>query len=247
MTDSVLENRGYRPRGDARDGASTEPSRGFVQWLEAVDSGDDAASEARLGGLEARDLPHIDRVYRDARAAVHAQDAPGFRMAQPEIDDPAHENRRWWAVRALAERAPVRYCSTLALALDDPTADVRAAATLCAVTAIEQAWGQDRVCAEKLLEGLVGCLEDSQGLVRHAAADALAQLGNLALPVLWRTLKEGEQGGRTRAAYALRRMKSLDAAHYLYQMLEDANPMVSLYAREGLDDLGLLTMTYYKA
>jgi HEAT repeat protein len=76
--------------------------------------------------------------------------------------------------------------------------------------------------------------------VRQAAADALALCGDDAVTTLATVLAGEEQGARTRAAYALRKIASLAAAAILFRCLNDANYMVHTYAYEGLDELGLL-------
>jgi HEAT repeat protein len=169
------------------------------------------------------DLPHIVALYEDI-----------------------NENRRWWAVRALAELGGPDDQAVLLRALQDPSSDIRATAAICAAQVIARYSTRERDFARVLLEGLAQRLIDDLGFVRQAAADALAQLGERAIPYLWEVLDRNDESARTRAAYALRKMQHPEATSYLYRLLEDRNPMVSLYAREGLDDMGLLDMAYFK-
>jgi HEAT repeat protein len=83
-------------------------------------------------------------------------------------------------------------------------------------------------------------LADDDGAVRQAAADALAQCGDDALPALASILQTPHEGARTRAAYALRKIASRQAAPILFRLLNDANYMVHTYAYEALDEMGLL-------
>ncbi|MEX1020998.1 MAG: HEAT repeat domain-containing protein [Litorilinea sp.] len=225
-------------------GRQGNASSEFEAWLRAVDAGDDGACEAGVSRLQRDDIRDIVQLYTGARSDS-AQNQPDGPLAQGGTDiDRA--NRRWWAVRACADWAGPGERAILLEMLRDPAVDIRAGAVFCVAQVVKRHWDGARDFAEQLLSALMAALVDEQGLVRQSAADALAQLGKIALPVLWCAMQQNNQSGRTRAAYALRRMKNLDAAHYLYRLLEDSNPMVNLYAREGLDDLGLLDMTYYK-
>jgi HEAT repeat protein len=203
--------------------SSPQLSAQFEKWRAAVDAGRDARCEAFVAQLTPADLPHIIALYEDL-----------------------NENRRWWAVRALADLGGPEQQTVLIRALQDPSSDIRATAAICAAQVIERFWSRDQAFAQALLDALAQRLMDDLGFVRQATADALAQLGECAIPYLWQVLECNDESARTRAAYALRKMQSAQAANYLYHLLEDRNPMVSLYAREGLDDMGLLDMAYFQ-
>lgn len=206
-------------RGDFR----ARPTAAFLQWREEIDAENDRRCESLVSHLTAADLPDVVALY-----------------------DQESENRRWWSVRALAELGQSGETGVLLRALEDPSADIRAAASHCVVQVVIRIWEQEPESATELLNALTNRLLDDLGFVRQSAADALAQLGERAIPVLRGVLKSEDESARTRAAYALRKMQNPEAAQDFYTLLEDRNPMVRLYAREALEDMGLLDMAYFR-
>lgn len=188
-------------------------SEAYQTWLAAVRAGDDDRAEALVNRLASADGP-----------ALLVQ------LASNDADD------RWWAVRGLAMHGPPAAAQPIAAACNDPDPSVRAAAAM-ALAVLAQ---RHPAAVEPHLGDLAARLADYDGLVRQAGADALARCGEMALPVLADVLQFGPQAARTRAAYALRKMGSRDAAALLYPLLDDPNPLIRTYAYEGLDDLGLL-------
>ena len=91
------------------------------------------------------------------------------------------------------------------------------------------------------LPSLASLLADDDGLVRQVAADSLVQCGDAAVDALADALNSPPEGVRVRAAIALHRIGSMKTAAPLYHYLEDTNPLVSHYAFETPDRLGLLT------
>lgn len=191
-------------------------SAAYQAWLAAVAADDDERAETLVGQLGPADSP-----------ALLAQ------LASANVD------ARWWAVRALALHGPPAAAEPIAVACDDPDAGVRAAAAL----ALALLCRRYPAAVEPHLATLAVRLVDIDGLVRQANADALAQCGEVAIPVLAEVLRFGAEAARTRAAYALRKMGSTRAAALLYPLLNDPNPLIRTYAYEGLDDLGLLETT----
>jgi HEAT repeat protein len=185
----------------------------YPQFLAAVRSGDDEQAERLVAQLTPADEPNLL-----ALAAAGSVDA------------------RWWAVRSLALHGAVDAVGPLVAALQDGEAGVRAAAAL----ALAQLHARLPAVAGPSLAALAPLLADDDGLVRQAAADALAQCGDAALPVLAAVLQGGVEAARVRAAYALRKIATYGAAAQLYPLLDDPNPLIRTYAHEGLDDLGLL-------
>jgi HEAT repeat protein len=201
------------------------PALAVVRFLDAVERGDDEATEALVGTLSPSDEAALIAV------AAHSE----------EVD------RRWWALRALAAVGGADSARALAAAAQDRDPSVRAVVALGmghlyarsadanrADTATAEAVGAE-------LEALVPLLQDDDGFVRKAAVDGFSLCGEAALPLLQRILLEGtHEGARTRAASALRSMRSMKAAPLLWRILNDRNPLVHTYAHEALDDLGLL-------
>lgn len=185
----------------------------YEAWLAAVQAGDDERAEALVVQLGPADSPALLE-----------------QLASSDVDV------RWWGVRALALHGPPASAGPIAAACDDPDAGVRAAAAL-ALAVLHQ---RHPAAVEPYLASLTVRLADIDGVVRQASADALAQCGESALPALAEVLQLGPEAARVRAAYALRKMGNRRAAPLLYPLLNDPNPLIRTYAREGLDDLGLL-------
>lgn len=204
------------------------PSEIFRRWQAAIDAEDDPRCEALTRQLSPRDAPHIARLYRSEQNSYR-------------------DNHRWWAVRALADLSSVDEVEILNQAFLDPSSHVRAVAAHCGAQVAGQLWPVSSVHAGTLLEGIARLLLDELGFVRQTAADALAQVGEIALPVLTPILEGKDEGARTRAAYVLRKIQSPKMASMLYTLLEDRNPMVRLYAQEALEDMGLMDMVYFRS
>ncbi len=145
-------------------------------------------------------------------------------------------DERWWAIRALAACGGSAAVPALCQALTDPEAEVRAVAAM----ALGQLFQRQAELVTVILPELAARLADDVGTVRQAAADALAQCGEAALPALATVLAGDHQGARTRAAYVLRKMATRASAPLLFQYLNDPNYLVHTWIYETLDDLGLL-------
>lgn len=146
-------------------------------------------------------------------------------------------DERWWAIRALAVCGSEQTGPVLQAALVDEDASVRGAAAL----ATAYVYRRHAEAVAPLLSSVASLLADDEGMVRQCAADSLAHCGNAAVPVLERLLRESDhQGARSRAAGALRKIATADAAMVLYRVLNDSNHIVRTYAYESLDELGLL-------
>lgn len=148
----------------------------------------------------------------------------------------ADGNQRWWAARALAYCGTGNAVSGLLTALNDEDHAVRAAAAL----ALGHLYTREPEAVRAMIEPLAAKLTDDDGVVRQTVADALAMMGNDAVPVLAQVLQGTHEGARTRAAYALRKIATMKAAGVLYHCLNDTNYLVYIYAYEGLDEMGLL-------
>lgn len=185
--------------------------------LQAIAASDDEAAEAavtRLSALDGAALPLLTPLTR-------SEDC----------------DQRWWAVRAIAELAeddPAERSQAIPLLLDalhDPDDSIRCVAAL----------GLGQLQASSAIPALALLLADPSGWVRGAAADALALIGEPAVPALGEALQDTREGVRVRAAYALRRIKSVKSARWLFPALNDPNHIVHTYAYEALDEMGLLS------
>jgi len=186
--------------------------------------------------------------FRTFLAAIAADDDERTERCALELtpaDEPAlvellsspNDNERWWAIRALAACGSASAAVPVAKCLDDPVPAVRAAAAL----ALAHLHRRHPTDVASLLDRLAARLSDEEGLVRQVAADALAMCGDDAVPSLARILfEQTHEGARTRAAAALRKMATRKAGGVLYALLNDPNPLVRIYAYEGLEEMGLL-------
>jgi HEAT repeat protein len=185
--------------------------------LTAIAEEDDEAAESAI----------IELSYRNSVACP-----PLLTLSQS-----ADSDQRWWAVRGLAALADTDdACRATILpaivdALSDPDDAVRCVAAL--------ALGQ--LQATSAIPSLMLLLTDPSGWVRGAAADALALMGEAAVPALGEALYDPRDGVRVRAAYALRKICSPKSAGWLFPALNDPNHLVHAYAYETLDQMGLLT------
>ncbi len=140
--------------------------------------------------------------------------------------DPDH---RWWAARALAAVAAPATRQLLINALTDPDADVRACV----------AQGLGELQAAEAVDGLVRCLSDSSPFVSRITADGLARIGQPAVPALVAALQEGEVPARAGAARALSIIQPEDAIPVLCAALDDPSAIVTYYAEEALERMGV--------
>lgn len=184
--------------------------------LDAIAEEDDEAAEAAV-----IDLSRLDGIACTAL----------LQLSSSEDAD-----RRWWAVRGLGALAEADSANrdaaipTLLNALSDTDDAVRCVAAL--------ALGQ--LQAISAIPSLILLFWDASGWVRGAAADALALMGEAAVPALGDALSDERDGVRVRAAYALHKIRSPKSAPWLFPALNDPNPLVHTYVYETLDDLGLL-------
>ena len=190
------------------------PTSPYEEFLAAVAAGDDDRCEAASLALDS-----------DDEAAL-------IDLAQRSTGD-----ARWWAVRALAHTGGTEAVATVAAALDDPDPALRAAAAL----ALGHLSARSPEAVTAVLPALAAHLADSDGFVRGAVVDGLALSGAAALPALADVLFHSEnEGARSRAAAALRALRSEEAAPLLFRFLNDPNHLVHTYCYEALDDMGLL-------
>ena len=150
------------------------------------------------------------------------------------LDDP-DTDRRWWGARTLVAVAGLAGDGATALdplrkRLRDDDASIRCAAALALA----------ELGLVEATDDLVETLSDVNGWVRASAADALALMGEKAVPALATVLATGPQGARSRAAHALSKIRTLETAEVFYRYLQDENQLVQAYAYDTLDQMGFL-------
>lgn len=184
-------------------------SDAFQELLEAVDAGDD------------------DRAEEAAQALGPSDDAvvPNLHGLSGHTDP----DRRWWAARALAAIGTLAASDELVSLLQDSDPDVRACAVV-GLAHLKPAGG---------VEPLVACLSDSSAYVARLAADALAQFGQPAVKALILALEEGDTPTRAGASRALRAVQPEEAIPALCAALDDSSAVVTHYAREALERMGV--------
>jgi HEAT repeat protein len=183
-------------------------------FLDAVAEGDDAQTEEMALALSGRGDEAI-QVLCDA-------------LADPDPD------LRWWAVRALAAIRTEAAAQLLILALEDDVADVRA----CAVLALSQ------LRAPEAVDPLAARLGDPSAYVGRLTADGLAGFGQPAVAALVRALEEGATAARAGAARALCAIQAEEAIPALYKALDDPSALVTHYAEEALERMGVGTVLF---
>ncbi len=145
-------------------------------------------------------------------------------------------DRRWWAVRTLAAVGTGRAATALIEALSDPDADVRA----CAVVALAGLRPPEAVGP------LVARLADPSAYVARLAADGLARFGPAAVPALIAALQEGDVATRAGAARALSAIQPQEAVEPLCHALDDPSAIVTYYAEEALEKMGVLGLFLFR-
>ncbi|HET90973.1 MAG TPA: hypothetical protein ENN99_09595 [Chloroflexi bacterium] len=169
----------------------------------------------------------------DARAETHALalGGTGDRYLSPlrELLSDAHPDRRWWGVRGLAAVGTLQARRQIVAALNDPDAAIRACA----------AQGLGELRAEEGVAALVDRLADSSPLVARIAADGLARIGSPAVPALIAALSAEETPVRAGAARALSIIQPEEAVPALCAALDDPSAIVTYYAEEALERMGV--------
>jgi len=143
-------------------------------------------------------------------------------------------DRRWWALRTLAQ-SPHARIEWLLPFLNDPVPEVRQAAAL-------------GLCAhpdETAIKPLVRTLSDADSLVSDLARNALVVIGKPAVQSLSKISTDVPQRARINAVRALAEISDYAAIPTLMAALEEDSAMLQHWAEEGLERLGL-NMLYLK-
>lgn len=179
------------------------------QLLADLTSGQDARAEAAVPAL-----------------TVHGQSAV---QALIELTTSPIADYRWWAVRALAVFPHQQASQQLVLALEDKDSSVRQAAALGLKI-------QPTTAATK---ALIGQLNSKDQLLARLASDALAAIGSEAVAALSQAADDENPRIRIQAVRALALMEEPEAIAPLFQSIDDPSSMVTYWAEEGLDRLGI--------
>jgi HEAT repeat protein len=143
-------------------------------------------------------------------------------------------DRRWWALRAIAEiECPVAR-DALLHALADPNPRLRQ----CALV------GLRLQPDERLLSLAPALLADRDTLVASLAADALIALGKLATPALVKVLQDAPQSARLHAIRALARIQDPRSIPILFKTLDEDSALMEYWASQGLERMGV-GMTFF--
>lgn len=146
-------------------------------------------------------------------------------------DVPDH---RWWAIRTVAQMAAPRL-DWLMQALGDPSSEVRAAAAL----------GLSSHPSEQAAAGLVAALQDEDSIVALLAVNALASLGQAAVPALLEAFPGANRRGKIQIMRALAELKDHRSIPLMMKVIEHESAMLRYWAEQGLERLGL-DMVYIK-
>jgi HEAT repeat protein len=188
-------------------------------YLAELTSGDDQRAEQAaqgLAGLPDERLPKVLEVLQKLLAA-------------PDAD------HRWWAVRALAALTHPQAPELLISALEDGDASVRQCAAL----------GLRLRPNPQAAPFLVAALDDADHLVAELAADALAAIGEAAVPILLEVMQNGARPARLEAVRALATIGDPRAIPALFAALDQDSALMEYWASEGLERMGV-GMLFFK-
>jgi HEAT repeat protein len=172
-----------------------------------------------------------------AQAAIPALSVHGSAAieALAKLLDSPISDRRWWATYALsAFKADPEAQTAIIRMLHDSDNAVQQ----CAALALKHNPSQDG------LPALVQALHSTDRLTARLAGDALAALGAPAVPQLAEASKDSSPSVRIEAVRALAEMRHPDAIAPLFKCIDDPSSVVTHWAEEGLDRLGIGMMFF---
>jgi len=136
---------------------------------------------------------------------------------------------RWWAIRALAEIEDTEAKMLLKKGLQDTDAMVQ----YCAALALREHPDVEAI------PYLVELLESDDHLLARLACDALAAGGKADTPALLGVLEKGKPAARIEAVRALAKIGDKETIPALLKVLEDGSAMITHWANEGLEKMGV--------
>ena len=142
---------------------------------------------------------------------------------------------RWWAARALSALGSPTAVTLLIETLSDPDPDVR----VCA------AMGLGVLAAPAAVVPLTRLLADESAYVGRIAGNALIQIGQPAIAALIQALSNPSPAARAGAARVLIPLQAHDAIPALFAALDDDSALVTHYAEEALESMGV-GMVFFK-
>lgn len=194
------------------------PLRNGKALLEDLNSGDDQRAEGAAQDLSNWLASHTSTEKENLLIRLRAM--LGSRDAE----------KRWWAVRALAEIESPQVAPLLLAALSDPEISV----AHCAALALRKRAPPQAVPA------LIAQLGGDDRLLAHLAADALISIGPAAVPNLLETLQTGHsQAARLEAVRALSQIGDQRALPALFETLDNESALIEYWANEGLQRMGV--------
>ncbi len=152
----------------------------------------------------------------------------GVQVLQELLDD-ENADKRWWAVRALAEIRDADVSEGLRRGLRDKESFVQQ----CAAIAL-----RERPHATAIPE-LVKLLGSEDRMLAHLAADALIAAGKAATAALLEVVEKGEQPARLEAVRALASIGDTDSVAALFKLLDSDSALMEYWANEGLEKMGI--------
>lgn len=184
-------------------------------FLDQLISGDDEAAEAAA-----------------ARLPVYGPRAYDALVVLAGDDD---TDRRWWALRAMANLYDRRVALQLVAALDDPDPAVRAVA----------ARGLQEHPEARAVEPLLKTLGDPDSMVARLAANALIAIGRPAVPLILEAFETSPDQVRMEIARILALVGDTRAVSAFFRALDDESALIRHWVDEGLERMGI-GMAFFK-
>jgi HEAT repeat protein len=141
----------------------------------------------------------------------------------PEVDT------RWWATRAIAALSNPQVPQLLMRSLEDENTTIRQCAAL----------GLRIHQYVQAIPALVTALADKDALVARLASDALANVGEAAVPALLEVIGTGSQAARLEAVRALAHIGDQRSIPNLIAVLDEDSALMDYWATEGLERMGV--------
>jgi HEAT repeat protein len=182
------------------------------------------------------ELVSDDELRAESAAQALARLGPAALDLLGPLFQAPQEQARWWAVRVAAEIPGDRAAQQMLAALEDQEPSVRQAAAV----------GFRQRPRSEAAAALAQRLEDDDPLTARLASDALAALGDPALPDLRRAAVSPRPSARVHAVRAMALMRRPAAISDLFAALDDPSTLVGYWAERGLEDLGV-GMVFFRA